>query len=91
MSMRKRVPAMLNYSAGADGLRSACVAAGITNIMASRTFLEKAKITAIVQDIPGVKIHYLEDLKGLISPTDKLWILLAHVSSEGRRSQNYTG
>ena len=75
MSMRKRVPAMLNYSAGADGLRSACVAAGITNIMASRTFLEKAKITAIVQDIPGVKIHYLEDLKGLISPMDKLWIL----------------
>lgn len=75
LSAGKRVPAMLNYTAGPDGLRAACVAADIKTIVASRTFLEKARLTALVEDLPGITVHYLEDLKAGFGLLDKLWVL----------------
>ena len=74
LSMGKRVSAMLNYTAGADGLHSACVAAGIKTIIASRTFLEKARLSSVIEKIPDVRIHYLEDFKQEISVADRLWV-----------------
>lgn len=75
LSVRKRVPALLNYTAGPDGLRAACTAANIKTIVASRTFLEKAKLTQIVEQLPGITVHYMEDLKAQLGLTDKLWVL----------------
>lgn len=72
----RRVPAMLNYSAGRDGLQNACVAAGIKQIFASRAFLEKGKLTAIVEGLSGVQVHYLEDLKEQFGLADKLGVLI---------------
>src|SRR5271156_4508266 len=44
LSATKRVPAMLNCPAGADGLEAACVAARIRVVVASRAFVEKARL-----------------------------------------------
>lgn len=75
LSMRRRVPALLNYTAGAEGLRAACTAAGIKNIVASRTFIEKAKLEGVIAQLDGLNIHYLEDFKAQIGWADKLWTL----------------
>lgn len=75
LSAGKRVPALLNYTAGPDGLRAACTAANIKTIIASRAFLEKARLTQLVEQLPGIRVHYLEDLKTQIGFGDKLWIL----------------
>jgi len=75
LSATARIPALLNYTAGADGMRAACVAAGIRTIIASRTFIEKARLTPVIEQLGDLRIVYLEDLKRRITPADKLWIL----------------
>ncbi len=75
LSAGKRIPALLNYTAGADGLRAACTAANIKTIVASRAFIEKARLQAVVEQLSGISVHYLEDLKSTITPGDKLWVL----------------
>lgn len=74
LSAGKRVPAMLNYTVGPDGIRSACTAANIQTIFASRVFLEKARLTQLVEHLPGITVRYLEDLKAQIALSDKLWV-----------------
>ena len=75
LSAGKRVPALLNYTAGAEGLRAACTAANIKTVIASRAFLEKARLMPIVEQLTGIQVHYLEDLKSTITTGDKLWVL----------------
>ena len=75
LSMRRRVPALLNYTAGAEGLRAACTAAGIQHIVASRTFIEKARLEGVIAQLDGITIHYLEDFKAQIGLADKIWTL----------------
>lgn len=75
MTAFKRVPAMMNYTAGADGMQNACVAAGIRTIITSRQFLETAKIGPQVESLANVRILYLEDLKSLLGLGDKLWLI----------------
>jgi acyl-[acyl-carrier-protein]-phospholipid O-acyltransferase/long-chain-fatty-acid--[acyl-carrier-protein] ligase len=75
LSATGRVPAMLNYTAGPEGLRSACAVAQISNIVTSRAFLEKARLTQLVEQLAGIRVHYLEDLKAQVGLADKLWIL----------------
>ena len=70
-----RVPALLNYTAGVDGVRAACSVARIRNVIASRAFLEKARLGHLLENIPDVKIHYLEDLRSQVTLADRLWIL----------------
>ncbi len=72
LSATGRVPALLNYTAGPEGLRSACKAARIRTIFASRVFLEKARLTHLAQDLVEVRIQYLEDLKASFGFADKL-------------------
>ena len=40
LSAFARIPAMLNFSAGAEGMLSACAAAQITTVISSRAFVE---------------------------------------------------
>jgi acyl-[acyl-carrier-protein]-phospholipid O-acyltransferase/long-chain-fatty-acid--[acyl-carrier-protein] ligase len=72
---QRRVPAMLNYKAGAGGMQDACIAAKIRTIFASRAFIEQAKLEADVAGIQGVQILYLEDLRPAMGVGDKLWVL----------------
>src|SRR5579862_7705861 len=75
LSATKRIPAMLNYTAGADGLNAACTAARIRLIVASRAFVEKAKLGPVIAQLEAVKIRYLEDLKARFGWRDKLFVL----------------
>jgi acyl-[acyl-carrier-protein]-phospholipid O-acyltransferase / long-chain-fatty-acid--[acyl-carrier-protein] ligase len=71
-----RVAAMLNYTAGADGLRQACKAAQIRLVLTSRAFIEKANLGALIEKLEGLEIVYLEDLRARFSFGDKLWLIL---------------
>ena len=68
-----RVPAMLNYSAGAANMLAACKAADVKTIVTSRTFIEKARLTEVLAKLEAEnKIVYLEDIKATIGISDKL-------------------
>ncbi|HTQ36851.1 MAG TPA: AMP-binding protein, partial [Steroidobacteraceae bacterium] len=75
LSATGRIPAMLNYTAGRDGLAAACEVAQVRHIVTSRTFLQKAGLTQLVEHLPGITVHCLEDLRGRLRLADKLWIL----------------
>lgn len=76
MSALRRVPAMLNYTAGTDGLQAACVAAEIRTIVTSRAFVEQAKLADKLAALQGVRLLFLEDLREQICLMDKLWLVL---------------
>lgn len=69
-----RVPAMLNYKAGAAGMQDACTAAKIRTIFASRAFIEQAKLQDDVAALHDINVLYLEDLRPQLGLVDKLWI-----------------
>ncbi len=75
LSMQRRIPAMLNYTAGSDGLQSACTAACIKVIITSRKFIETATLGTQVAALRNVQILYLEDLRSRFGLIDKLWLL----------------
>jgi len=72
-----RIPAMINFSAGAANVRAACRAARVTSIVTSRTFVEKARLEALVHAIESdVRVVYLEDVRATIGFADKIRGLL---------------
>ncbi len=72
-----RVPAMLNYAAGARAMIDACTAAGLTRIITSRLFIERAKLQAELAALQEhCEIIYLEDLREEVGTWDKLRLLL---------------
>jgi len=75
LSLTKRVPAMLNYTAGSAGICSACATANIRTIVASRAFLEKGRLTTLVDGLLGIEVLYLEDLKASFTAWDKAMVL----------------
>jgi acyl-[acyl-carrier-protein]-phospholipid O-acyltransferase/long-chain-fatty-acid--[acyl-carrier-protein] ligase len=74
----KRVPAMLNYTAGTQDMQVACTAARIRTLVTSRAFLEQARLTEKVAALDGIEcVIYLEDLRNEMRLIDKLWLLAA--------------
>jgi acyl-[acyl-carrier-protein]-phospholipid O-acyltransferase/long-chain-fatty-acid--[acyl-carrier-protein] ligase len=68
-----RVPCMLNISAGAAAMLSACRAAGVRSVISSRTFVEKGRLTKVVERMAGeVSFIWLEDVRTSIGVKEKL-------------------
>ncbi|MGW8206319.1 MAG: acyl-[ACP]--phospholipid O-acyltransferase [Hyphomicrobiaceae bacterium] len=68
-----RVPAMLNFTAGAQSIAAACRAAEVDVILTSRAFIEKARLSEVIFKLEEhARIVYLEDVKASIGLGDKI-------------------
>jgi len=68
-----RVPAMLNFTAGARALKLAMQAAEVKRIVTARRFVDLAKLDDLVAELSGVvEIVYLEDVRANLTLFDKL-------------------
>jgi acyl-[acyl-carrier-protein]-phospholipid O-acyltransferase/long-chain-fatty-acid--[acyl-carrier-protein] ligase len=73
-----RVPAMINFTAGAANILAACAAAEVSTIVTARAFVGKGKLEDLVARLAQhVKIVYLEDVRKSAGFADKLRGLLA--------------
>lgn len=77
----RRVPAMLNYTAGLAGMESACEAARVRVIVTSRAFEEAAHLQEAIAGLARQRtVVYLEDLRSQFSFLDKLWLIAALIA-----------
>lgn len=75
MTAFKRIPALLNYTAGSSGMQNACVAANIKTVITSRKFIEAAKLEEVVSELNHLNILYLEDLRSTFGVLDRAWLI----------------
>src|SRR5215218_3113989 len=69
----RRVPALLNFTAGLKNLRAACEVAGLRTIVTSRRFAEQGKLEDVVSGLgEGRRIVWVEDLRAAVTSLDKL-------------------
>ncbi|MGI9373296.1 MAG: acyl-[ACP]--phospholipid O-acyltransferase [Hyphomicrobiales bacterium] len=68
-----RTPAMLNFSAGAKNMTSACLAAQVKTIFTSRVFIEAGNLEDQMAELgKHVRLIYLEDIRDEIGGVQKL-------------------
>ncbi len=78
MQLHGRVPAMLNYTLGAQGMINACRAANVGKVYTSRRFIEAARLQEAVAMLgEQVELIYVEDLRGRAGLRKRLKGLLA--------------
>jgi acyl-[acyl-carrier-protein]-phospholipid O-acyltransferase / long-chain-fatty-acid--[acyl-carrier-protein] ligase len=76
-----RVPAMINFTAGATNILSGCEAAKVQTIVTSKAFIEKGKLEKLIEALSEkVSIVYLEDVRAKIGLSDKIAAFLRHKS-----------
>lgn len=75
LSAARRVPAMLNYSDGPQGVAGARIAADIRTVVTSRHFLERAQFRPMLEALRGRHLVFLEDERERFGLLDKLWLL----------------
>ncbi len=72
-----RVPAMLNFTAGPQGIVTACETAQIKTVYTSRSFIEKGELEEVIAALERVvNIVYLEDFASHIKAHHKIAGLL---------------
>ncbi|MEZ5927097.1 MAG: AMP-binding protein [Parvularculaceae bacterium] len=72
LQARGRIPAMLNFTAGARNLKAAAKAARISRIVTAKKFIEMGNLEKLVEELStAVDIVYLEDVREEIKPIDK--------------------
>ena len=71
-----KVPAVLNYSTGAATMLVCAQLAGLKRIVASRAFLERAKLNMDPFVKGGLELIYLEDARAGISRAQKMLALI---------------
>lgn len=75
LNINGRIPAMLNYTLGSQGLQSACETANIRTIVTSRKFIEIAKLENTIAGLNNIHIIYMEDVRTLLTKMDKIWLM----------------
>ena len=81
-----RVPAMLNFTAGASNLVAAATAARLDVVLTSRAFVEKGRLSDVVERLgEKARIVYLEDVKASITLADKVRGLLVGARAQVAR------
>lgn len=87
-----RIPAMLNFSAGALAVNRACETAQIKTIYTSRKFISQAKLDKIATDLEkNNTLIYLEDIKsktGLFDKLSALFMSLTPARHYARHNRN---
>jgi acyl-[acyl-carrier-protein]-phospholipid O-acyltransferase / long-chain-fatty-acid--[acyl-carrier-protein] ligase len=73
-----KVPAMLNFSAGTPTVLACVELAGLKNIITSRVFLERARLSVESFVKAGMNVIYLEDVRAGISGSRKFFPLLRY-------------
>lgn len=72
-----RVPAMLNFSAGASSIRSAMKAAQVTKIVTAHKFIDLGNLQPLVDELsPHAEMIYLEEVREGLGLGDKIAALL---------------
>lgn len=87
-----RIPAMLNFTAGARSLKTALKTAQIKTILTARRFIDIGKLEGLVAELQdSANIVYLEDVREKLSLLDKVagglgpiapWLFRARVGHE---------
>jgi acyl-[acyl-carrier-protein]-phospholipid O-acyltransferase/long-chain-fatty-acid--[acyl-carrier-protein] ligase len=68
-----RIPAMMNFTAGAANILAACRAAEVETIVTSRAFVERGNLGPLVETLAGtVDVMMLEDVRKHVTIVDKL-------------------
>lgn len=68
-----RVPAMINFTAGAANILAACTASKAKVFVTSRVFVEKGRLEPLIASLDGkIKIVWLEDVRASVTRGDKL-------------------
>lgn len=64
LTLYHRIPAMLNYSMGAQSLLATIRTADVKKVLTAHAFIEKAKLHEVIQTVEnsGIEVIYLEDL-----------------------------
>lgn len=75
-----RTPAMINFTAGPANILSGCKASEIKIILTSRHFINKAKLTKLVEALSQeITLIYLEDIQSQLTIIEKITaFILAH-------------
>lgn len=67
-----KTPAVLNFSTGTAVMLSCVELAGITQLITSRTFIERAKIDVKPFEKAGIELIYVEEIREAIDPVQKI-------------------
>jgi acyl-[acyl-carrier-protein]-phospholipid O-acyltransferase/long-chain-fatty-acid--[acyl-carrier-protein] ligase len=68
-----RVPTMLNFTSGAQSLKSALKTAEVKRIVTAHRFIELGKLDGLIEELKdAAEIIYLEDVRTNLSLTDKI-------------------
>ena len=74
-----RVPAMINFTAGAANILAACKGSQVKTIVTSRAFIERGRMQALIDKLTTeLNFVYLEDVRATVGITDKLGALFAY-------------
>ena len=83
----RRIPAMLNFSAGPASVGAACTASEVSLVVTARKFVEKAKLESLVSSLESqATVVYLEDLKTEIGFTHRIGALARSLWSRPQAS-----
>ncbi|MEI9992854.1 MAG: AMP-binding protein [Rhizomicrobium sp.] len=75
-----RVPAMLNFTSGAAGLKSALNTAKVKRIVTAKRFIQLGKLEALIGQLEKTyEIVYLEDVREKLSLLDKVFAAVGSV------------